>query len=143
MRVTEDLDLGMLASELRVAIGTLVRRLRAEHAFPLTHGSVLGRLDRVGTASIGELALAERVRPQSMTQTIADLESGGLVARRTDPADGRRTLIELTRPGRKKLAEDRARREGWLARALAEELSPSERRLLARALPLLERLAED
>ena len=52
---------------------------------------MLGRLDREGTKSIGDLALAERVRPQSMTQTIADLEADGLIARRADPDDGRRT----------------------------------------------------
>ncbi len=137
-----DVDLQPLAGELRVVLGQLVRRLRAEHAFPLTHGSVLGRLDRCGTSSIGDLALAERVRPQSMTQTVADLEALGLVARRPDPSDGRRTLIELTELGRERLAEDRAKREGWLARAIAEDLSAAERRALARAVPLLERLAE-
>jgi DNA-binding MarR family transcriptional regulator len=140
--VSEPPDLEMLAGELRVVIGRLVRRLRAEHGFPLTHGSVLGRLDRGGVASIGDLASAERVRPQSMTQTIADLEAVGLVARHPDPADGRRILIELTDRGRRALAEDRAQREGWLAEAIAEDLTPAERRVLARALPLLERLAE-
>ena len=49
-------DTTMLASELRLAIGHLVRRLRAEHRFPFTQGSVLGRLDREGRKSIGDLA---------------------------------------------------------------------------------------
>ncbi|MEY2516862.1 MAG: hypothetical protein QOJ89_4220, partial [bacterium] len=34
----------LLASELRETLGHLVRRLRAEHGFPLSQGSVLGRL---------------------------------------------------------------------------------------------------
>jgi len=38
-------DPALLASELRVVIGQLVRRLRAEHSFPLSQGAVLGRLD--------------------------------------------------------------------------------------------------
>jgi DNA-binding MarR family transcriptional regulator len=120
-----------------------MRRLRVEHRFSLSQGAVLGRLDREGTKSIGDLALAERVRPQSMTQTISDLESDGLIARRADPADGRRILVELTDQGRQTLAADRRQREGWLARAIAEDLSAPEQRVLSQALALLRRLAED
>ncbi|HEX3512064.1 MAG TPA: MarR family transcriptional regulator [Solirubrobacteraceae bacterium] len=135
-------ELGPLASDLRVVLGQLIRRLRAEHRFPLSHGAVLGRLDREGTASIGDLAVAERVRSQSMTQTVADLEAEGLIVRRPDPGDGRRTLIELTARGRDALAADRRKRDGWLAGAIAAELTPADQRLLARALVLLQRLAE-
>jgi DNA-binding MarR family transcriptional regulator len=141
--VATAVDTTMLASRLRLALGHLVRRMRAEHRFPLTQGSVLGRLDREGRKSIGDLAALERVRPQSMTQTIADLEADGLIERRTDPEDGRRTLVELTERGLATLQEDRRHREGWLARAIADDLSPREQRLLADALGLLERLAED
>ena len=52
--------------------------------------TVLGRLDREGPASISDLAAAERMRPQSMAQTVRDLEAAGLVSRRPDPDDGRR-----------------------------------------------------
>jgi DNA-binding MarR family transcriptional regulator len=136
-------DTSLLASELRVAIGRLVRRLRAEHRFSLSQASVLGRLDREGTMSIGDMAVAERVRPQSMTQTIGDLEAEGLIGRRADPGDGRRMLVELTEQGRHVLQEDRRRREGWLARAIAEDLSPQEQRVLMQALGLLRRLSGD
>ncbi|MGD0455725.1 MAG: MarR family transcriptional regulator [Solirubrobacteraceae bacterium] len=136
-------DTTRLASELRMVLGHLMRRLRAEHRFSLSQGAVLGRLDREGTKSIGDLALAERVRPQSMTQTIGDLEGDGLIARRADPADGRRILVELTDQGRQTLEADRRQREGWLARAIAEDLSAEEQRVLMRAVALLRRLAED
>ncbi len=136
-------DTTRLASELRIVLGHLMRRLRAEHRFSLSQGAVLGRLDREGTRSIGDLAVAERVRPQSMTQTISDLESEGLIARRADPADGRRILVELTEQGRRTLAADRRQREGWLARAIAEDLSGAEQQVLMRAAVLLRRLAED
>jgi DNA-binding MarR family transcriptional regulator len=139
---TEPVDLGVLASELRVVLGQLLRRLRAEHRFPLGQGSVLGRLDREGTASIGQLAVAERVRPQSMAQTVADLEAAGLISRRPDPGDGRRTLVDLTEQGRRTLEEDRRDRAGWLASAIERELSAAERRRLAQDLELLRRLAE-
>jgi DNA-binding MarR family transcriptional regulator len=137
------LDTTLLASRLRLALGHIVRRMRAEHLRPFSQLAVLGRLDREGSRSIGDLAGAERVRPQSMTQTIADLESDGLIERRADPSDGRRTLIELTGRGRQALQEDRRQREGRLARTIAEDLSPREQQLLAEALPLLERLADN
>ncbi|HEU4978643.1 MAG TPA: MarR family transcriptional regulator [Solirubrobacteraceae bacterium] len=135
-------DPALVASELRVVLGGLVRRLRSEHRFPLGHGTVLGRLDREGAQSVSDLATAERVRPQSMAQTIHDLESDGLVARRPDPDDRRRALVELTAEGRAALEEDRRHRDGWLARAIAEDLSPEEQRLLRDAVGLLRRLAD-
>ena len=132
----------VVASELRVVIGQLVRRLRAEHRFPLSHGSVLGRLDREGVQSVSDLATKERVRPQSMAQTVADLEADGYVERRPDPSDGRRALVELTAGGRETLESDRRNREGWLAGAIDERLSPREQRVLREAVELLRRLAE-
>ena len=135
-------DTTRLASELRMVLGHLMRRLRAEHRFSLSQGAVLGRLDREGTKSIGDLAAAERVRPQSMAQTVSDLEVDGLIARRADPADGRRTLVELTEQGLQTLEQDRRQREGWLARAIAEDLSAEEQQVLMQALALLRRLAE-
>jgi DNA-binding MarR family transcriptional regulator len=132
----------LLASDLRVVLGRLVRRLRAEHRFPLSHGTVLGRLEREGAQSTSDLALAERVRPQSMAQTLADLEADDLIERRPDPSDRRRMLIELTDQGREALERDRRNREGWLAEAIADTLSSEERTILARAVKLMERLAQ-
>jgi DNA-binding MarR family transcriptional regulator len=122
-------------------LGQLLRRLRAEHRFPISHATVLGRLDREGPATTSGLAAAERMRPQSMAQTVAELEADGLVARTPDPADRRRILIDLTERGRAVLAEERSRREGWLAEAIAAELTAEEQDLLVRAVPLLGRLA--
>jgi len=131
-----------LASRLRVVLGRLFRRLRAEHGFPITHAAVLGRLDRDGPQSTSDLAAAESMRPQSMAQTLSELEGQELISRRADPADGRRTLLEITAAGRSALADDRRRREGWLARVIEEHLSRREQAVLAEALALLERLAE-
>jgi DNA-binding MarR family transcriptional regulator len=132
----------LVASDLRVVLGQLVRRLRAEHRFPLSHGAVLGRLDREGPQSTSDLAVAERVRPQSMAQTLGDLEADGLITRRPDPGDRRRTLIELSEAGREALEQDRRHREGWLARSIEEELSDAEREVLAQAVELLQRLSQ-
>ncbi len=135
-------DPALIASELRVVLGRLMRRLRVEHRFPLSHGTVLGRLDREGSQSVSDLAQAESIRPQSMAQTVGDLEHDGLVERRPDPSDGRRALVELTEAGHLALAADRRRREGWLASAIDTEMSPGEQALLQEAVTLLERLAD-
>ena len=130
------------ASDLRIVLGQLVRRLRAEHRLPLSHGTVLARLEREGPATTSSLAVAERVRPQSMAQTIADLEGDGFISRTPDPVDRRQVLIAITDEGRAALDEDRARREGWLAEAIATELTPEEQDVIVRAVPLLRRLAQ-
>jgi DNA-binding MarR family transcriptional regulator len=129
------------AGELRLVLGQLVRRLRAEYSFPVAQASVLSRLDREGRQTTSALATAERVRPQSMAQTLTELETAGLIERRPDPGDGRRIQIELTEEGRERVLEGRGRREDWLAAAIAAELSPEEQRTLLAAVPLLHRLA--
>lgn len=135
------LDLDTLPTELRVVLGRLMRRLRSEHRFPLTQASVLGRLDRDGPRSIGELAAIESVRPQSMSQTINELESDGLIERRPDERDGRRTQIALTPEGRSALDADRAAREGWLGQEIGE-FTVAEQEILREAVALLNRLAD-
>jgi DNA-binding MarR family transcriptional regulator len=139
---TPTLDVARSASELRVVLGQLVRRLRAEHNFAISHATVLGRLERQGPMTTSALASAERVRPQSMAQTLGELSAAGLVGRRPDPLDGRQVLIELTDLGRQALTDERRRRDGWLAQAIAAELASDERELLAKAVPLLHRLAQ-
>lgn len=135
-------DTARLASELRVVLGQLMRRLRAEHRFSLSHGAVLGRIDREGPQSVSQLATAERVRPQSMAQTVAELEADGLVSRRPDAEDRRRAVVELTEAGLLVLSADRRQREGWLAQAIAGDFTEGEQRILDDAVELLRRLAE-
>ena len=136
-------DPNTLASDLRVVIGQIVRRLRAERRdVSLAQLTVLGRLDRDGLSGISAIAAAERVRPQSVASTVVALEKAGLVTRRPDPGDGRRVVIELTPAGREALAADRRRREGWLSDAIARDLTAAERRVLAEAAALLRRLAD-
>jgi DNA-binding MarR family transcriptional regulator len=132
-----------LAHELRETLGRLVRRLRAEPGLPpVAQLTVLGRLDREGPASTSDLAAAERMRPQSMAQTVRDLEDAGHVTRRPDPEDGRRSIVELTPAGLEALHATRARREDWLTQTLDRELDADERELVRRTLDLLNRVAD-
>lgn len=135
-----------LASQLRVSVVRLARRLRSERepSNELSTGaiSVLGVLIREGDLTIGQLAAYERVQPPSMTRTVAALAADGYVVRRPSAEDGRSVIIALSEKGRETLLADRRRREAWLARRL-KDFTPEERDLLRRATPLIERLASD
>ena len=134
-------DPAVIAHELRVVVGLLVRRLRAAGRIPLPQATVLGRLDREGPQTTSALATAERVRPQSMAQTVAELERAGLVSRAADPSDRRQFLLSLTAEGRAAVDAERSSREGWLAQAIAEKVTdPAERATLDRAVEILRRL---
>jgi DNA-binding MarR family transcriptional regulator len=133
-----------LASQLRVSLMRLARRLRNERdpANPLGVGaiSVLGVLLRDGESTVGQLAAQERVQPPSMTRTVNCLVEDGYAQRRPSETDGRSTLIAISDRGRDILLADRRRRDAWLARRL-KELTAEERDLLRQVAPLIERLA--
>src|ERR1700761_7375091 len=91
-----------LASELRIGVGLLLRRLRQAPTgddLTLPEGSALARLDRYGPATAPELAQREQISPQSMGATTASLEARGLIERTTDPGDGRRQILSPTEAG--------------------------------------------
>jgi DNA-binding MarR family transcriptional regulator len=99
-------------------------------------------LHRRGPLTPGELAAAERVQPQSLTRPLASLEAAGLIARHPDPADGRRSLLEIAGSGRDALRAEMQQRDSWLAAAMSAHLSGTEIGLLHLASDLLQRLAD-
>src|SRR6202451_556005 len=103
-----------MASELRVLLGKLKRRLR-EHAntgdLSLSQMAVLGYLDRAGPSTVAALARAEGVRPQSMGATVAALEEAGFVSGAPHPADGRQIVLSLTAAAGEWIRASRAARE--------------------------------
>lgn len=61
-----------------------------------SYGSVLLPLFEEDGLRMGELARRARLSKQAMTELVPRLERDGLVERRTDPSDGRASLIVLT-----------------------------------------------
>ncbi len=134
-----------LAGELREVLALMKRRVREETPpQDLTWGQLgaLGQLERGGPVTVSELARAESMRPQSMGETIAALQSAGLVAGSPDPQDGRRTLLALTPMARELVRTRRAAREDWLARKIKEKLSMAHQKELLQALAHLRRLID-
>lgn len=133
------------AVSVRRGVISLARRLRLERsASSLTSLELgaLGHLHRRGALTPGDLAALERVQPQSLTRTLAELERTHLVSRQSDPADGRRSLLAITDSGVTALRAEMAEREAWLAAAMTASLTTTEIELVRLAGPLLERLAD-
>src|SRR4051794_2366755 len=132
-----------LAGALRDAVGRLSRRMRAERAateLSLGQLAALRTLDLHGPMTPSELAAHEKVQPPSMTRIIGRLEELGYLTRTPDPVDRRQVVVTPSAAGRALLAEDRRRKDAWLAQRL-RNLSADETAALAAAVPVLEKLS--
>lgn len=132
-----------LAARLRVAVTRLNRRLRQESLAGVSpaKASALGSVNRLGTPTLGELAVVEQVQPPTMTRLVASMESAGLVARRPDADDGRVVRVRLTAEGRRMLERMRTRKNAYLSRRLGG-LDPDLREAAERLTGMLERLVD-
>lgn len=101
--------------------------------------SAMAVLLNSGDQLMGELAAQEKVQPPSMTRIVNGLEERGLAVRRVAEQDRRQTVVSLTESGREVLLADRRRRDQWLAKRIAE-LTPDERDVLRRAVPILDKV---
>jgi DNA-binding MarR family transcriptional regulator len=92
---------------------------------------------RGGPVTVGELASRLGLTLPTVSGVLADLDRAGLVERRPDPADRRRTIVQIV-PGQATLIGQ------WLdgaARPLArvlDKLTPSEQEAFLKAMDLLE-----
>jgi len=135
MSVATDLNSG--AIHLLRALGVVDRRT------PLTPArlSALSVLVFGGPHSLGGLAAAEDVAGPTMTRIVDGLVEAGLVARETDPTDGRAVTLSATVAGRELMDQARDRRLMAIVEAMTV-LSVAERDALSAAAPSLRKLAE-
>jgi DNA-binding MarR family transcriptional regulator len=131
------------AHEVKVVFTRLRRRVQelalAEDLSP-SQTSVLTRLNKEGPTTGSLLAVAEGVSPQAIATILGVLDSRGLIRRRVDPHDGRRHVITLSEEGVARAAATSQAREEWLARALQDNLTEEERRIVLHAMGILDRL---
>jgi DNA-binding MarR family transcriptional regulator len=134
------------ATELALALGLLIRRLRSaapaeSHELSWTQKAVMVRLDTEGPATTADLARGEGVKPQSMGAIVAALEEMGIVERRTHPTDGRQMNIALTAKGASVRKDAGVAKRTWLAEAIAK-LDATEQKNLPAVTALIKRLGE-
>lgn len=124
------------AVRLRVALSALMRQLR-QTASPDGIGTArlgaIGALYLRGPMTPTELAAHERVKLQTLTRLLAELEADGWVERKPDPADARRSVLSLTPLGVRRLTAHVQRREASLADAIDAALTPAQQAALLKA----------
>jgi DNA-binding MarR family transcriptional regulator len=124
-----------------MAVARQMRRHRPDNGLTLSQLELLGEVSRTGVTTPAELAIRLQVRVQSLTDSINELVSRDLIARRPDETDRRRQLIELTDAGTALLEADRAERDAWLHATMRDTLTPLEFDLLMLVAPVLRKLA--
>jgi DNA-binding MarR family transcriptional regulator len=119
------------ASELIVAASRFVRaasRHRGRDRSPIVLRT-LSNLLASGPMRIGDLAVAEHITQPTMTGVVKRMEIEGLVARESDPDDGRAWLVAITPAGQEVLEGFRVRAGERVEPALAH-LTEEERATL-------------
>jgi DNA-binding MarR family transcriptional regulator len=133
------------AVRLRTAVSHLWRQLRATQpveGMGIARLSVLGHLHRAGPMTPTELARSDRVKLQTLTRLLAELEGEGWIARAAHASDGRQSVLSLTRAGAQQLGAHVRQREASLAQAILQQLSADEQALLVQACALIDRVAD-
>src|SRR4051812_29879096 len=132
-----------VADRLHSAAIHLLRRLRREDDASGLPAPQLSALSVVvfggGPITMSALAAAEQVRVPTISRVVSTLEEKGLIEREADAADGRVVRIKPTPRGSRILHEGRQRRVASLIASLAD-LPAKDRAILARALPILEKV---
>ncbi len=134
------------AGTLRAVIGRLSRRLRPTPAalaagLTPTRSSVLLTVVREGPVKLSDLADMEGINPTQLSRAVGHLLEGGLIERTSDQGDRRAAWVKATTAGRRLSERIRRERTDAVNVALAE-LPADQRRLIEKALPALEQLAE-
>ncbi len=118
---------------------TVPERLRSLNLAP-RHLSLLSHLVFDGPALVNELAARLQVAPTTVSLMVADLSRQGVVERKPDPADRRRTIVSISDD-----PETQEAINGWLARGASswgralEPLTPRERAVFVRTMEAYER----
>gem|GEM_PF-574657 len=136
-----------LASGLRTTIGRLVKLLRRETRndadLSLTERATLGLLHPDNRLAPTDIARAEKVTTQSMSQVINHLAELNYIDRTPSGEDKRKVLLSLTPAGREYIEQLRKDKQEWLAAAINKKTTPGEKAILAEALKIIDKLIDE
>jgi len=136
----------LLATQLRPTLQRLVRKLRrlspADGLLSQSERSVLVLLDEHGQLLSSELAVKEKITPQSMGQLLNHLAELNLIDKTASTTDRRKIYISLSQHGTNMIAKVRSERNEWLSKAIAETCTLQEQEILLKAIIPLTKLVE-
>ena len=136
-----------IAASLRLTLNRIVKVMRRETRndgqLSLTERSTLGLLYPDVQLAPTDIARAEKVTTQSMSQVVNHLAELNFIARMPSAEDGRKTLLSLTDLGRARVEQARQEKQEWLAKALHEKVTNAEKSLLVDALKILTKLVDE
>ncbi|OBA88963.1 MarR family transcriptional regulator [Mycolicibacterium elephantis] len=128
-----------------LAVVARINRLASQRArMPLGYAQarLLSTIEDCGEARISDLAALDHCSQPTMTTQVRRLEDAGLVSRTLDPEDGRAVLIRITPKGVETLRQVQVDRRAAIDPYL-ERLDDADRKTLADAVVVLQRLLED
>ncbi|OCX50514.1 hypothetical protein BEL04_22315 [Mucilaginibacter sp. PPCGB 2223] len=135
-----------LASELRSVLVRLYKKLRKKSVsaekLSLTERSSIALIYNNGTMLASELALAEKITTQSMSQVVNHLFELGLIVKTPSETDKRKVLLSLSDTGKEIIEKARTEKDEWLSDAIAGALTPEEHDALTKALGALAKLVD-
>ena len=113
-------------TQIEQQITVLLRRVQRIHLSTTTGDvhlersayGIMCKLADEGPQRLGALAAAFGLDPSTITRQVQALEEIGLAARKTDTADRRASILDLTPTGREVLDSTRKRRRDRLRKAL-------------------------
>ncbi|MBS0028091.1 MarR family winged helix-turn-helix transcriptional regulator [Chitinophaga sp. 22321] len=136
----------LLAAQLRPLIARLIRKLRklspANEQLSQSERSVLVLLDQYPQLLSAELAVMEKMTPQSMGQLLQHLSTLGLITRTPSDSDKRKINISLSAAGRERIEKVRRERDEWLSKAIGSVCTKEEQAILQAALVPLAKLVD-
>lgn len=134
-----------IATELRSVLTRLVRKMRklspVDTPLSQTERAVLVSLENQSLLA-AELALIEKITPQSMGQVITHLNELGLIEKKPSDTDKRKIYLSISALGKEMIQQVRHERNEWLSKAITEVCSEQEQEILKAAIGPLAKLVE-
>jgi DNA-binding MarR family transcriptional regulator len=135
-----------LSSSLRQAVAALHKGLRKQTSsannYSMTELETIGHLFRSTSLLPTELAALTRITTQSMSQILTKMEKQDIIKRTPSKEDKRKVYISLTSFGKKLVHKTQYEKDEWLKDVIDKSLTDKEKELLAKILPLLNKLIE-
>src|ERR1700744_4016281 len=127
-----------LSSSLRTAVAALHKVLRKQgsviSAYSMTERETIGLLMRNPALLPTELAALTKVKTQSMSHILNNLEEQGLIKRTPSKEDKRKVYISITSAGKKIVEKARYEWDEWLKDAIEKSLTEKEKKSLEESL---------